>query len=294
MSENKTSLYKYYDFAGLKATLETSARLWSQPAALDEMLSSPVNVKWEFGGYQEITLACVRKQDNPHDKALGIDYERFLDKMTRGTLQPDQFVSDLKVAFNAELRALLPRTLVCCFTQNKYHLPMWSCYADHHRGGLIGFGNFAKTNSPLIDASKVHYHNERLKCKLVRAIEARNDSYIHEVLQQSLLCKPSDWQHEEEWRTIMIEDPSDHAEAVALDAKQIQAGCELLPFAKEEITAVYFGLAMLSAQRDELMQLLEAEYPWAEVYQAVPHAKNPMLEFECLKCWQYELPLNKK
>lgn len=293
MADSKTHLYKYYDYDGLKATLETGARLWSHPRALDEALSSPVLIKWDFGGYQEITMACVRRQDSPHDKALGIDYERFLDKMTRGTLQPEQFVSDLKAAFNAELHTLHEQTLVCCFTKNRYHLPMWSCYGDHHRGGLICFDNFAKTNSPLADAAKVNYHNERPKCKLSRAIEAKDDGYMHDVLRQSLLCKPTDWQQEEEWRAIIVESPTEHLEGIAPEAAQLQAGCELLPFAKEEVVAVYLGLAMPLAQQQEIKALLDAEYPWAEIYQAVPGGKNPQLEFECVKSWQYELPLKK-
>lgn len=293
MSDNKTQLYKYYDYDGLLATLETGARLWSAPLALGEVLSSPVQIKWEYGGYQEITRACVRKQDNPHDKALGIDYQRFLDKMTKGTLQPDQFVNDLKAAFNAELRDLQAKALVCCFSQNKYHLPMWTSYADRQRGGLICFGNFGKTSSPLMEAARVNYHNERPKCKLTRAIEAKDDGYIHEVLRQSLLHKATDWQQEEEWRAIIIESPAEHLEGIAPRAAQLQAGCELLPFAKEEVTAVYLGLAMPLNRRQEITKLLEAEYPWAEVYQAAPHNQNPLLEFERVKSRQYELPLNK-
>lgn len=284
MSGNKDFFYKYYSYEGLKATLERGTRLWTYALSLPDPLSRSVNIKWDFGGFQEITVACVRKQDNPYQKNLGIDYQKFLDKMTAGTLQPDKFVRDLKESFNEEIARLRLQALLCCFSQNKHSLPMWACYAENHRGGLIKFGNLEKTNSPLQEASKVNYQNERPKCKLTRAIEAADDRYMQEALRKTLLTKAQDWQHEDEWRVIHLESAEEAPEAIASDT-------EMLPFAKEEVTAVYLGADMPQEHRSAIMELLGEQYPWAEIYQAHPQEKSLTLDFKLIKSWQHELPL---
>lgn len=293
MSGHKDFFYKYYSSEGLKATLESSARLWSYAYGLQDPLSRSIGIKWEFGGFQEITVACMRKQDNPYDKALGIDYQKFLDKMTAGTLQPDKFVRDLKESFNEEIARLRPNALLCCFSQNRHSLPMWSCYAENHRGGIIKFGNLEKTNSPLQEARKVNYQTDRPKCKLTRAIEASDDRYIKEALQLTLLTKATDWQHEDEWRVIYLENPGEAPEAIAPDTELLERGRKLLPFAKEEVTAVYLGADMPVKQRAEITALVNEHYPWAEIYQARPQEKALALDFELVKSWQQELPLGK-
>lgn len=291
MSSHKDFFYKYYNYEGLKAVLEHSARLWTYANSLPDPLSRNINIKWEFGGFQEITVACVRKQDNPCQKKLGIDYHKFLDKMTAGTLQPDKFVRDLKESFNDEIACLLPQALLCCFSYNKHSLPMWACYAENHSGGVIKFGNLEKTNSPLQEAAKVNYQNERPKCKLTRAIEAGDDRYMREALRESLLTKAQDWQHEEEWRVIHMETATETPEAIAPDIEMMLHGHKLLPFAKEEVTAVYLGAAMLAEHRTAITELVGENYPWAEIYQAQPQEKGLALDFKLVKSWQHELPL---
>lgn len=283
MSEHRNHLYKYYDYEGLKATLQNGARLWSYPQGLLEPAARGMRVKWEYGGMQEIIMACLRKQNNPHGKSLGIDYEKFLDRMTKGVLQPEIFVKDLKAAFNAEVAQLGPQTLVCCFTQNKHSLPMWAFYGENHRGGVIKFADFAKTNSPLLEARKVAYQNERPKCKLAKAIEDDDGSYIAEVLRQIMLTKALDWQYEDEWRAVQLEAPQEVPEAIAPDAEQIKLGRKLLPFAKEEVAAIYLGMDMPFERREEIMALMDEKYPHAEIYAAVTHTKELMLEFEHIK-----------
>lgn len=290
MSTPKDHFYKYYTYEGLKATLANSARLWLCAKDLQEPVGGHINVKWEFGGLQEIIMACLRKHRD--SRALGIDYQRFLDKMTAGTLQPDKFIRDLKAAFNSDITQLRPRAFICCLTHNRHSLPMWTAYAANHTGGVIKFGNFEKTRSPLLEAQKVTYQNHRPKCKLIRAIEAHDDSCIREALRQLLLTKAKDWEYEEEWRAVHYEPPGAAQEAIAHNAGQIELGRKLIPFAKEEITAIYLGAAMPQIHIDELITLASAKYPWAEIYQARPQAKELALTFDCLKSWQRELPLN--
>lgn len=287
----KDFFYKYYSYEGLKTTLEHGARLWTYAPGLSDPLSRNMNIKWEFGGFQEITMACVRRQDNPYHRNLGIDYQKFLDKMTAGTLQPDKFVRDLKESFNEEIARLRPQALLCCFSQNKHSLPMWACYAENHRGGVIRFGNLEKTNSPLQDAARVNYQNERPKCKLTRAIEANDDRYMQEALRETLLTKAQDWQHEEEWRVIRLETSAETPEAIAPDVETLLQGRKLLPFAKEEVTAVYLGADMPAEHRAAISELLGEYYPWAEIYQARPQEKALTLDFKLVKSWQQELPL---
>lgn len=294
IDSNHHFLYKYYDLEGLTATLENSARLWSYPQGLLEPMECRTGIKWEYGGLQEIVVACVRKQDDaPGSKSLNIDYQRFLDKMTDGSLVPERFVNDLIDAFNEELRQLQPYCLTCCFTKNGNCLPMWRHYADNHQGGIIRFGNQEKTNSPLINAQKVHYHTEHPRARLAQAIEDTDNSYLLDVLPRLFLAKNPDWKYEEEWRVVSLETPTEPPEAIAPDAEQLALGRKLIPFAKEEVTAVYWGLNMPAAERQKLTELVIERYPWAEIYQARCQRKSLGLEYDCLKSKQYELPFGK-
>lgn len=291
MPDHNNYFYKYYSYDGLMATLKHGARLWTYAPSLPEPLSGKVKLKWEFGGFQEITVACVRMQNHAARNNLSIDFQKFLDKMTAGTLRPDKFVRDLKESFNRQSAALRPQALLCCFSQNRHSLPMWVCYAENHRGGLIKFGNLEKTNSPLRLAAPVSYQNERPKYKLVRAIEACDNHCIWEALRQTLLTKARDWQHEAEWRVINLEAPEESPEAIAPQAEMLTRGCKLLPFAREEVTAVYLGADMPPAHRTKIIKLVTEYYPWAEIYQAQPQEKGLTLDFTLVKSWQHELPL---
>lgn len=291
MPDHKDFFYKYYNYDGLLATLKHGARLWTYASSLPEPLAADIKIKWEFGGFQEIIVACMRKQDHAGRTNLNINFQKFLDKMTAGTLQPDKFVRDLKESFNLQSAALRPQTLLCCFSQNRHNLPMWFTYAENHRGGLIKFGNLEKTNSPLQAAAPVSYQNERPKYKLVRAIEANDNHCIWGALRQTLLTKARDWQHEAEWRVINLETPAESPEAIAPQAEMLTRGSKLLPFAREEVTAVYLGADMPAAHRTKIMELVTEYYPWAEIYQAHQQAKGLTLDFSLIKSWQHELPL---
>jgi hypothetical protein len=86
------------------------------------------------------------------------------------------------------------------------------------------------------------------------------------VLETITLCKSHVWSYEKEWRIV-----------TALRDKT--QGYEILPFAPEEIGAVYLGCKMTAEDRHEIIDITRSRYPKASIFQAERHASEFSLLF---------------
>jgi len=86
------------------------------------------------------------------------------------------------------------------------------------------------------------------------------------VLETITLCKSEVWSYEKEWRII----------AALRDKSQSH---EILPYAPEEIGAVYLGCKMTAEDRIEIVDIARSRYPKAAIFQAEKHESEFALLF---------------
>ncbi len=91
------------------------------------------------------------------------------------------------------LQRLLNYYGICCFTEHKDNLLMWSHYADSHKGVCLGF-DYDMMTKQFTQFDKVDYKDEPYFYELTDVAQAT---------AKAILTKSSKWQYENEIRFLM-------------------------------------------------------------------------------------------
>ncbi|HXY99199.1 MAG TPA: DUF2971 domain-containing protein [Stellaceae bacterium] len=286
---NKDGFFKYYTADSAKLTLRATTRKWSTPfefndpfdnqfdlffeepsdelAArevnrLHEILTSPVPPKpGQFGSLapqiEIIRQALLAHPDFKFTEDELADLREGAVEGMRGT------INNLPQA-NAEIRALLADTSIFCVSETHDNLLMWSHYAQNHTGAVIKFLSLAKVDSPLILAQPVRYSARlpRIEFSTLWDLDAAKKA----VYETITLSKSDVWSYEREWRIVT-------------GLRDKTKPFEILPFAPQEIGAVYLGCKMTDRDRQEIIGISRQKYPTAKIFQAVKHESEYALNF---------------
>lgn len=166
---------------------------------------------------------------------------------------------------NQEIRSALKETTILCLTESHDNLLMWAHYAQNHSGTVVKLLSVKEVNSPLRLAQKVRYSNEMPRLDHEDIIEKQK--FIEGVLSSITLTKGIDWSYEKESRIV----------SSLRDKSKIS---EIIPFAPEELGAVYLGCRMTDEDKQEIIEITTKKYPKTEIYQAKKHEKEFSLFFE--------------
>ena len=142
---------------------------------------------------------------------------------------------------------------------------MWSHYAQNHTGAVVKFLALPEVDSPLMLAASVRLYREHMPrlsfASLLDFYEARA-----RVLETITLSKSEVWSYEKEWRIV-----------AALRDKTLDH--EILPYAPEEVGAVYLGCRMAAEDRSEIVDITRL-YRSATIFQAEKHEGEFALRFD--------------
>lgn len=167
---------------------------------------------------------------------------------------------------NAELRALMAREKIICFSETPFSIPMWAYYAEQHQGAVLCFRCIPGGDSPYRIAQPVRYREEMPQLyeeeELFRALtrEYSLKGNQAEIVDRLVYTKAIAWEHEREWRIRQG------------DGRNPDAVHEDNSFDPRELAAVLLGCRMPESDRAELSGLAKV-YPSAEVYQMERAAK---------------------
>jgi hypothetical protein len=81
---------------------------------------------------------------------------------------------------------------ICCFSEPKDNILMWSHYADCHRGVCLEF-EFSKTERPFSDARPIEYTSTYPEMNFLKQEGRKSGMFLR---------KASDWSYEKEWRVF--------------------------------------------------------------------------------------------
>ncbi len=127
-----------------------------------------------------------------------------LDKLNEKTMYYKEIISK---EFKTELRNVVSKIIVTCFSKKNNEILMWSHYADGHKGVCIEF-EFEKHQ----DFFEVVYNKKRKKLNLKELLyrifymmnqnEQTPDEALIKLLSFPFVVKSKDWNYEEEVRCI--------------------------------------------------------------------------------------------
>ena len=125
-------------------------------------------------------------------------------------------------------------TGVLSLTAKRDSIPMWTHYAESHRGFVIGFDTKSAFFSEAIKADKlarVDYQKDRVS--LTRGLEAASWTHPDAIFT----TKSTEWEYEEEWRWLELA-PPEGAEVVTASNGELVF---LRPLPPESVCEVILG-----------------------------------------------------
>jgi hypothetical protein len=182
-----------------------------------------------------------------------------------GTLQGMQNVRKSASEASTEIRRIMADTTIFCVSGTHDSILMWSHYAENHTGAVIEFRAVQEVDSPLLVANPVRYSQEmpRLPYDLIMmdSKKARMD-----ILDTITLSKSEIWAYEKEWR-------------VWATLRDKTKTFEIIPFAPEQIGAVYLGCKMSGADKAEIAEMVGSKYPKVKLFAGEKHPSRFELIF---------------
>lgn len=287
---DKEYFYKYYSASSTKLVLSNCSRKWTGPLELNDPFDNQFDLHMD-----EDRDALAQKLNDKFIKAITSDeavsippiftgiaeYWKNVLKDSNRELTPEELDGWLEAAkegvanlaasnerTNQEVRSILEDTTIFCLAETHDNLLMWAHYTKNHTGAVIKFLNVLDMDSPLKLAQPVKYSREMPKMNYENLLDKRD--FINNIYNLITLTKSIDWAYEKEWRIVSaLRDKSNTS--------------EILPFASEELGAVYLGCKMLNEDKEEIINATTNNFPKAEIYQASKHDKEFKLVFEKIK-----------
>jgi hypothetical protein len=141
---------------------------------------------------------------------------------------PEGFLArwDPKQGHDNTMRIRRQDARVFCMSATALSIPMWSYYADGHKGICIGF---RPSEDPfLCEAQPVGYREDYPD---VHDHEVDDDEYF----RLTVLTKSQDWSHEKEWRVVRWKDRLSMTELKPACFQTVIFGCEVTPERRSEV-----------------------------------------------------------
>ena len=284
---NQPSFFKYYTAESAKKTLLETTQKWSSPKLFNDPFDNQFNFQFEEpteSGTREQTeelLRIISSNEPIRDGQFGARISQKLRMLQQIFSNSQHDFSDEEREYirqclvegmgnlkskesmhNQKIHEILSDTSIFCVSETNDNILMWSHYTDNHTGAVIEF-HAQLEDSAFLVAQRVRYESTIPVFTLEMANERRAD----ELFDMITLTKSKDWEYEKEWRvvTTMRDKSKDY---------------EILRFPPEEVAAIYLGCRTTDECKREIIEIANAKYPNAKIYQARKHEREFSLVFE--------------
>ena len=132
---------------------------------------------------------------------------------------------------------------ICCLSEVRDSVLMWSHYADKHRGFCLEFSIadfYVELPGNKVIPSPVHYTEQYPIAQIIEEVAVR----------ETMLTKAKPWEYEKEWRIITPERTGLH------------------PFPSRCLTGIIFGCRMLEKHKDMIREWCKNRRPAITYYEA--------------------------
>ncbi|PJJ84673.1 DUF2971 domain-containing protein [Mucilaginibacter auburnensis] len=205
-------LYKYHTVTKYFLEGLTNNELWfSSPLDFNDPFDCKVNLK--FGNDQKAVRKNFAKVFPAERFSEIVDIDNFYQKLLD---KPEMFQYLLnettKLAFGDQLG-------VCCFSENRDHILMWSHYAGNHAGVCLQF-NGARRGLIHDNILPVNYYD---KYPVIKLSNYKSDE-LKTFYFQAICSKSDHWDYEFEWRAVVV------------------GGRKTYPYKPTDLTGIIFGV----------------------------------------------------
>lgn len=291
--ESPDKLYRYFDTVGGFATIKESSIRCSSPVLFNDPFDGDFLGKLGFS-HDELDDYKARKAleyANGGQSLPETAGEGFVDLVNRVKAEKLDGKSDDEVAKHEvatsrivralarsgsdsvefpDLRKILRGFRIASFSEANDSAMMWAHYADAHRGMCLEFTKPRDPSNVFSLAEKVQYV-EALP-ELV-SLEEWGDFTcglggpdLFKFIMSCLTHKGQDWSYEREWRVVLPQVVSDDLRFN-------------LPFAKQELTAVYLGLRAQDVDLYRLEAIREHRDTKFKIFRAKKNEAQFKLDF---------------
>jgi Protein of unknown function (DUF2971) len=186
-------------------------------------------------------------------------------------LSPEQLDSCAMAGAGTLPNLLSKRFGAFCLSKNYDNLLMWSHYSDSHSGFVIGFDREHQIFAPgAISAEglrEVTYSKFRWVLPAIEAVSITEEQ-LREFSNGFFFSKNDNWAYEEELRIV----------ARCEHANETRPGSDgwdvcLFDFPAEAIREVLFGFRMPLDERRKIAKVVQAKFPKAILFEALPDPK---------------------
>lgn len=287
---DKDGFFKYYTADAAKLTLRNTSRKWSTPFLFNDpfdnqfelsfeevndeltkrnlaqflaILTSPEPLKPNQFGHLTPKVEMLRQAHllNPDFRYTESD----LAYLRQGQIEGIQRTVARVPEISAEIRRIMADTTIFCLSETHDSLLMWSHYACSHTGAVIKFLSLPEVDSPIIVAKPVRYTRQMPRLQFSALLDF--DQLRRDVLDTITLTKSEVWSYEKEWRIVA-------------SLRDKTRSYEVLPYAPEEMGAVYLGCAITKDNKEQIVTITRRKYPDARIFQAEKHRRDFALVFE--------------
>ena len=286
---DRKNFFKYYTAESSILTLENNTRKWSTPLLFNdpfdnhfdlyfEDLSEELAYELAIRYIKIVTSSELLDEDQLNALAPDVSQMRSMCMNNPALINinelksclPNNMLRKMRNAVdkiprvNTDVRKQMADTLIFCVSESCDNILMWSHYAKNHTGAVIEFLSLHEEDSPLRAAQPVHYSKILPRVKFA-------DIFIFDTIHTEAhkiitLTKSEAWEYEKEWRVI----------STLRDKMQ---SYQLLPFAPEEVGAVYLGCRICKTHKEKIIQITREKYPSAKIFQAEKHQTEFALNF---------------
>jgi hypothetical protein len=289
-------LYKYLDVQGAKLTLGNNTFKHSKPSDFNDI--EDLTIQSIFPDETEIALATLSNgftdvilqhlNDPPtcssamREKVALIQHvyrtnpkaaELVKAELSKEGGEPVYDVEHMReraTDFIKEINEFMQDYRVLCVTIHKDSDKMWSDYAENHKGVVLRIEPNVAKDSKFQHFRHVEYRETRPSLYddtldfMAGSLFGDQDVRRKAILEKIIYSKTLPWQHEGEYR-------------LAIPLRKGEPPWNTLKYHPEEITELYFGLAMIKEDKDEIVAKAKALNPEIAIFQAVRDATTGLV-----------------
>lgn len=219
---NEGLLYKYTSFESAKKILESEKLKFSSPSSFNdpfELTDALIDVSFNKEQLKNWINTIALDKNNAERRKL----------INENIKKPER----VKKLLSSKIDKFKDTLGICCFSKSYLKALMWSHYAESHTGICLGFDLFPISLNGDMTISTVKYTS---KVEPVNYFSNKEVSLFNWVFSKSHI-----WSYEEEVRAAYI------------------FGAGLIPFLKNSLKEIYFGLRVTKEKRIELLNIIESK-----------------------------------
>ncbi len=276
-THDRDHFYKYVTADVAKEILNTLQVKCSSPILFNDPFDSQVELQHDVGNKEDLikkTTGFICNALKPLIKNGNTEQAHRLvcDEM----LKDNDFVNQRYAAFqrfykdaNEKISSFLREDRIFCVSEKNDDLLMWAHYTDDHKGAAIKLKCIPEKDTALCVAKPVIYSAAMPLLKVGELFNSQQE-LMRKILDEILLTKSLDWQHEKEWRVILMK----QQEGNDFDMRGIF---------EDEIDAIYLGCRMHEQDKKDIIDIVRTKRKKVRIFYARKNDREFKLDFEELR-----------